>query len=95
MSGVEMKLNTQSVVCADDEFQSETCCGQVKLKYTKIELDRNPPGTNSRIAYQREREKCGRYLRADDKTMIFVGAGEDAEKKIASFLKRQKSKRRN
>ena len=55
----------------------------------KVDLEKNPSGTELKIAQQREREKHGRYVSVPgDKTYtrIFVRDGEDAEKKIATYL---------
>ena len=57
----------------------------------KVDLEKNPSGTELKIAQQREREKHGRYVSVPgDKTYtrIFVRDGEDAEKKIATYLER-------
>jgi hypothetical protein len=57
----------------------------------KIDLEKNPNGTEIKVYQQREREKHGRYVSVPgDKThtRIFVRDGEDAEKKIATYLER-------
>jgi hypothetical protein len=57
----------------------------------KIDLEKNPNGTEIKVYQQREREKHGRYVSVPgDKTYtrIFVRDGEDAEKKIATYLER-------
>lgn len=57
----------------------------------KIDLEKNPSGTEIKVYQQREREKHGRYVSVPgDKThtRIFVRDGEDAEKKIAAYLER-------
>lgn len=57
---------------------------------SKIDLEKNPKGTELKVALQREREKSGRYVSIPgDKshTKIFVRDGEDPEKRILSFIK--------
>lgn len=57
----------------------------------KIDMEKNPNGTEIKVYQQREREKHGRYVSVPgDKThtRIFVRDGEDAEKKIAAYLER-------
>lgn len=57
----------------------------------KIDLEKNPQGTDLKIAQHRDMEKQGRYVAIPgDKshTRIFVKNGDDADKKIAEFLKR-------
>lgn len=57
----------------------------------KMELDKNPHGTELKISQQKEQEKTGRYVAIPgDKThtMIFIKDGENAEKKITAFLEK-------
>lgn len=57
----------------------------------KVDLEKNPSGTELKIARQRELEKHGRYVAIPgDKshTRIFVCNGEDVEKKVAAYLDR-------
>ena len=57
----------------------------------KMELDKNPHGTELKISQQKELEKTGKYVAIPgDKThtRIFVRNGEDVEKKIAAYLER-------
>lgn len=57
----------------------------------KVDLEKNPSGTELKIARQRELEKHGRYIAIPgDKshTRIFVRDGEDQEKRIAAYLER-------
>lgn len=57
----------------------------------KIDLEKNPTGTELKVAHQREMEKHGKYVAVPgDKTQtrIFVRNGEDAKKKIAAYLER-------
>lgn len=57
----------------------------------KIDLEKNPTGTGLKVELQREREQNGQYVSIPgDKThtRIFVRNGEDAEKKIATYLER-------
>lgn len=61
----------------------------------KIDLEKNPSGTELKIERQREIEKNGRYVAIPgDKihTRIFVKNGEDASRKIAAYLKRIKDR---
>lgn len=61
----------------------------------KVGLEKNPKGTELKIAQQREMEKHGKYVAVPgDKThtRIIVRNGEDAEKKIASYLERINSR---
>lgn len=58
---------------------------------SKIDLEKNPKGTDIKVAKHREREKHGKYVAIPgDKlhTRIFVRNGEDPEKRIASYLER-------
>mgnify|MGYP000230643329 CR=1 FL=1 len=57
----------------------------------KADLDKNPDGTDVKIAHHRHIEKHGRYVAIPgDKnhTRIFVRDGEDQEKRIAAYLER-------
>lgn len=57
----------------------------------KVDLDRNPTGTELKIAQHGELEKHGKYVAIPGdktRTRIFVRNGEDAEKKIAAYLER-------
>lgn len=57
----------------------------------KADLEKNPKGTELKIAQQREMEKHGRYVAIPGdktRTRVFVRDGEDAEKKIAAYLER-------
>lgn len=57
----------------------------------KVDLEKNPVGTELKVAQQREREKKGRYVTIPgdkSRTRIFVYNDEDAEKKIDAYLKR-------
>lgn len=57
----------------------------------KVDLEKNPVGTELKVAQQREREKKGRYVTIPgDKshTRIFVRDDEDAGKKVTSYLER-------
>ena len=57
----------------------------------KMDLEKNPTGTELKVAQQREREKTGRYVTIPGdktRTRIFVRDGEDSEKKIAAYLER-------
>lgn len=57
----------------------------------KVDLEKNPSGTELKIARQREMEKNGKYVAVPcdkTRTRIFVRDGEDAEKKIAAYLEK-------
>lgn len=57
----------------------------------KVDLEKNPSGTELKIARQREVEKHGKYVAVPGdktRTRIFVRNGEDVEKKIAAYLER-------
>ena len=68
----------------------------------KVDLEKNPSGTELKIAQHRELEKHGKYVaipgdktrtrifvrNGKTRTRIFVRNGEDAEKKIAAYLER-------
>ena len=57
----------------------------------KIDLEKNPNGTEIKVYQQREREKHGWYVAIPGdktRTRIFVRNSEDAEKKIAAYLER-------
>lgn len=57
----------------------------------KVDLEKNPSGTELKIARQREMEKYGKYVAVPGdkiRTRIFVRNGEDAEKKIAAYLEK-------
>lgn len=57
----------------------------------KMDLEKNPSGTELKIAQHRELEKHGKYVAIPGdktRTRIFVRNGEDAEKKIAAYLER-------
>lgn len=56
--------------------------------YQKIDLDKNPKGTELKIAIQREREEHGRFVRVDNKTLLFVEDGKDAGDCKAKYLER-------
>nr|DAI68773.1 MAG TPA: hypothetical protein [Caudoviricetes sp.] len=61
------------------------------LTTRKVDLEKNPQGTELKIAQQRDVEKKGRYVAIPgDKThtRIFVRYGDDVEARIAAFLKR-------
>jgi len=57
----------------------------------KMELDKNPHGTELKISQQKELEKTGRYVAIPGdkiRTRIFVRNGEDPEKRIAAYLEK-------
>lgn len=54
----------------------------------KVDLEKNPSGTELKIAQHRELEKHGKYVAIPGdktRTRIFVRNGEDVEKKIAAY----------
>lgn len=57
----------------------------------KVDLEKNPKGTELKIAQHRETERQGRYVAIPgDKshTRIFVKNGDNPEKRIAAYLER-------
>lgn len=57
----------------------------------KVDLEKNPSGTELKIARQREMEKHGKYVAVPGdktRTRIFVRNGENVEKKIAAYLEK-------
>ena len=60
----------------------------------KVDLDKNPKGTELKVAQQEEREKLGRYYPVGDlkHTLIFVRDGEDPEKRILSYLEKVRNR---
>lgn len=57
----------------------------------KVDLEKNPSGTELKIARQREMEKHGKYVAVPGdktRTRIFVRNGENVAKKIAAYLER-------
>lgn len=57
----------------------------------KVDLEKNPSGTELKIARQRVMEKHGKYVAVPGdktRTRIFVRNGENVEKKIAAYLER-------
>lgn len=60
----------------------------------KVDLDKNPKGTELKVAQQKEREQLGRYYPVGDlkHTLIFVRDGEDPEKRILSYLEKVKNR---
>ena len=57
----------------------------------KVDLEKNPSGTELKIARQREMEKHGKCVAVPGdktRTRIFVRNGENVEKKIAAYLER-------
>lgn len=57
-----------------------------------IDITENSPGVEKKVMEQREKEKKGRYVRVNDKTMIFVKHGDDERLKTNEFLKKFKRK---
>lgn len=57
----------------------------------KADLDKNPAGTEAKIAHHRHIERHGRYVAIPgDKsyTRIFVRDGENPEKRISAYLEK-------
>lgn len=57
----------------------------------KVDLEKNPSGTELKIARQREMKKHGKYVAVPGdktRTRIFVRNGENVEKKIAAYFVR-------
>lgn len=57
----------------------------------KVDLEKNPSGTELKIDRQREMEKHGKYVAVPGdktRTRIFVRNGENVDKKIAAYLER-------
>lgn len=50
-----------------------------------VNINENPVGIDGKIANQRDREKHGIYVRADDRTRIFVRQGRDPRKMIEAY----------
>lgn len=74
-----------------DVYGQENLNGCVEEGSKKVDLEKNPKGTELKVAHQREMEKHGKYVavpRDKTHTRIFVRNGEDAEKKIAAYLER-------
>lgn len=59
-----------------------------------VDITENPAGVDRKVKEQLEREKKGRFVRVDDKTMIFVKKGDDIELKINQFKNKYNTKRR-
>lgn len=51
----------------------------------KTENEKNPDGMERVIRFQSEREKSGRYVRVNGRTMIFVRNGKDPEEAIRKY----------
>ncbi len=54
----------------------------------KADLDKNPTGTSLKVKEQLQREKNGRYVRANNNTLLFVPDGQDVAAKVSAFLKK-------
>ncbi len=50
-----------------------------------VDITENPAGVDRKVKEQLEREKKGRFVRVDDKTMIFVRSGRDPRKCIEVY----------
>lgn len=61
----------------------------------KVDWEKNPSGTELKIARQREMEKHGKYVAVSGdktRTRIFVRDGESVDKKIVAYLERINSR---
>lgn len=59
-----------------------------------VDITENPAGVDRKVKEQLEREKKGRFVGVDEKTMIFVKKGDDIELKINQFKNKYNTKRR-
>ena len=86
------KSQTEKIRIMEKDVYGQSCFDSREENVSKkIDLEKNPNGTEIKVYQQREREKHGRYVSVPgDKThtRIFVRDGEDAEKKIAAYLER-------
>lgn len=57
-----------------------------------VDITENPAGVDRKVKEQLEREKNGRFVRVDDKTMIFVKNGKSVEKVIKQYKSRIKNR---
>lgn len=59
---------------------------------TAFNITENPEGTDKKVLEHRKREKNGRYVRVDERTMIFVKNGQSVEKVIKNYKSRIKNR---
>lgn len=59
-----------------------------------VDITENPAGVERKVKEQLEREKKGRFVRVDEKTMIFVREGDDIKSKVNQFKNKYNTKRR-
>lgn len=57
-------------------------------KMNAVDINQNPPGVEKKILDQKKREKEGRYVRVDERTLLFVSAGKDVKMAISEYNKR-------
>ena len=57
-----------------------------------VDITENPAGVDRKVKEHLEREKNGRFVRVDDKTMIFVKNGKSVEKVIKQYKSRIKNR---
>lgn len=57
-----------------------------------VDITENSAGVDRKVKEQLEREKKGRFVRVDDKTMIFVKNGKSVEKVIKQYKSRIKNR---
>lgn len=50
----------------------------------------NPLGVDKKVKEQKEKEKHGKYVRVDEKTLIFVKDGLDPSKVIERYKQKRK-----
>ena len=53
-----------------------------------VDINQNPPGVEKKNLEQKKREKEGRYVRVDERTLLFVSAGKDVKMTISEYNKR-------
>lgn len=53
-----------------------------------VDINKNPPGVEKKILDQKKREKEGRYVRVDERTLLFVSSGKDVKMAISEYNER-------
>lgn len=90
INNLAVKLAEADTIAKANQYRSMIDAGDPMIP-RKMDLEKNPTGTELKVAQQREREKTGRYVTIPGdktRTRIFVRDGEDVEKKIAAYLER-------
>lgn len=59
---------------------------------TAVNITENPEGTDKKVVEHRKREKNGRYVRVDERTMIFVKNGLNKDEAIKRYMNRINNK---